>query len=123
MKKLILATLFLLIAFAVISEESKMTFWVYGVDKQITQKYEGLFEVPKFEYMGGLIGGDYVYVVTLITTIVDNDYYCVGIVTDHWFDKIVDIDGYMTATVYDKKQVSLSYQNVILIKVPFEPKR
>lgn len=118
MKKLIFIILFLLITFTTISEKSKMTFWIYGVDPQVTQKYEGLFEVPTFEYMGGGFG-DYVYVVTLITTISGEDYYCVGIITTHWFDKIVEESGCITVTVYNEK-VSLSYRSVRLIKVPFK---
>ena len=106
-------------AFAAVAEESTLTFWIYGVDKQITQKYEGLFEVPQFEFMGGAALGDYVYVVTLVTTIVGNDYYCVGIMTDSWFDQAVKDGGFVTLAVIDK-QVRLSYRSVILINVPFK---
>lgn len=121
MRKFILIIILLLVASTAMSEETEMTFWIYGVDKRITQKYEGLFEVPRFGYMGGVFG-DYVYVVTLIITISGNDYYCVGIVSDHWFDKAVEDGGYMTPTVYNKRQVYLSYRSVILIEIPFEAK-
>lgn len=118
MKKLIFIILFLLVTFTTFSEE--MMFRIYGIDSQVTQKYEGLFEVPKFEYMGGGLVGDYVYVVTLITTIGDEDYYCVGIITTHWFAKAVERGGYLTPTVYNENQVNLSYKSVRLIKVPFK---
>jgi len=100
--------------------ESKMNFKVYGIEEEVTQKYQGLFEIPRFEYMGGFVGGNYVYVVTLITAINNIDYYCVGIVTDSWFNDIVVAEGYMVATVYDKKRVRLSYRSIVLIKIPFK---
>ena len=122
MRKLIVLVILLTTVITVSSEAEgrEMPFWVYGIDVQATQKYEGLFEVPQFEYMGGAFG-DYVYVVTLITRVKDTDYYCVGIITSSWFDDVVKEDGYTVIEV-DNNMVSLSYLSVPLIKVPFEGK-
>jgi hypothetical protein len=118
MKKLIFFILILLIATPIFSE----TFYIYGVSSEYTEKYSRLFDMPKFSYMGGALTGDYVYQITLISE--DEKYYCVGIITDNWFDKVVMNNGRIDLEISESeyrvgKFVSLSYRPVILIFNPW----
>lgn len=121
-KLLIFMVLFFMVTMAY-AEES--TFRAYGVDHDITIKYQGLFDVPIVEFMGGVFG-EFVYAVTMISD--DGEYYCIMLIEQSRFKAFVDKKGVAKlevekSTFSDSRigpmYVNDSYTRSYLIPMPF----